>query len=71
MSQLIEKPFGSLPTPYPLGLHRGDIICLKSIGSQVTVVDISRRGLIACEWFLGEQLYRAHCAPSSVAADNN
>lgn len=72
MSQLIEKLFGSMPPPpNPLGLHRGDIIRLKSGGPQVTVVGISHRGLIICEWFAGEQLHRARFEPSSVAADKN
>ena len=72
MSQLIEKLLGSIPPPpNPLGLHRGDVIRLKSGGPQMTVIDVSIRGLITCEWFANERLHRARFAPSSIAPDKN
>lgn len=72
MSQLIEELLGSIPPPpNPLGLQSGDIIRLKSGGPQMTVIDITFRGLITCEWFAGERLHRARFAPSSIAPDKN
>ena len=71
MSQLIEKLFHAPPPFNPLGLQQGDIICLKSGGPQMTVIDINFRGLITCEWFAGERLHRARFTPSSIAPNKN
>ena len=72
MSQLIEELLGSMPPPpNPLGLQSGYIIRLKSDGPHMTVIDISFRGLITCEWFSGERLHRSRFAPSSIAPDKN
>ena len=37
----------------------------------MTVIDITFRSLIKCEWFAGERLHRARFAPSSIAPDKN
>ena len=71
MSQLIEELIGSMPPLSPLRQQSGDIIHLKSGGPQMTVIDITFRGLITCEWFAGERLHRARFAPSSMAPDKN
>jgi len=66
MSRLIEKLFGTMPTPpNTLKLQRGDIVRLKSGGPQMTVFDVSSRGFIICEWFEGEKVNRARFYPAA------
>lgn len=49
MSQLIEELLGFMPPPpNPLGLQSSNITRLKSTGPQMTVIDITFRGLITC-----------------------
>jgi uncharacterized protein YodC (DUF2158 family) len=70
MALLLDKILPVSPPHNPLRLKRGDIVKLKSGGPAMTVIRLTLRGYIFCQWFESGKLHCARFSPSNIIAKN-